>query len=263
MRQNSFILPFLVILMLFVSTEGRLKSQTAGNFTFSVTTTSTGGFTPKHILAIWIEDNSASFVKTKVLYSSVSNLDHLGNWISKTGSNTVDAISGATLTTHGNISFIWNGTNISGIVVPDGTYTVWVEMAWASSLTTGKSINSFSFTKGPAAFNSNPASTANLNGISLTWTPGASAINNETATSDFRVFPNPAQGFLNIDFKRPLAGCVIQIINDAGVQVLNERLYDVQIGIKTIDISSLAPGIYYITFHMPDKNITSRIIKMR
>jgi hypothetical protein len=254
----------ILLLQILIFTAGSdLLSQTAGNFNFSVTTASTGGYSPNHLIAIWIEDNSPVFVKTRVLYSSLSNLDHLGTWISRSGSNTVDATSGATLTTHGTVSFIWNGTDISGNVVPDGTYNVWVEMAWASSLTTGKSVNSYSFSKGPAPFSSTPAGTTNLTGINLNWTPGSSAVANEMQNDDVRLFPNPTNGLLNIDFKKAAMACTIQVINDAGVLVYNERLDFVPVVTRQFDFSFLAPGGYYITLRMPGKDVTFRVIRMK
>ena len=43
-----------------------LNAQTNGSLTFSVTTTSTGNYSPKHVVAIWIEKNDGTFVKTKL-----------------------------------------------------------------------------------------------------------------------------------------------------------------------------------------------------
>jgi hypothetical protein len=239
-------------------------SQTAGTFTLSLYTTSTGGYSPKHLVAIWIENGTPSFVKTKLLQSSSSNLDHLALWTSRTGSNLVDATSGATLLTHGNITVVWNGTDVNGNVVPDGNYTAWVEMAWASSLTTGKTYSLFSFTKGPATFHSNPTNTANFYSISLDWAPGTpTSVEKVQAPDEVLLFPNPAKDLLNIRFKKTHSSTLIRIYNEAGNQVYQESLIEFPGTEKTIDISKLPAGVYFVNFHFEDKDESIRIVKTR
>jgi hypothetical protein len=141
-----------------------------------MSTTSSGGYSPKHLVAIWIENSTGTFIKTKVKYSSSSNYDHLGNWTGKSAQNTVDATTGATLNTHGTVTFTWNGTNVAGAQVADGIYKVWVEMAWASSLTTGKTTTSFSFTKGTSPDHQTPANLTNFANITLDWVPAGNPL---------------------------------------------------------------------------------------
>jgi len=66
-----------IALLLFLFTTGTMFSQTAGTLSFSVTTTSTGGYSPSNLLAIWIENNSTAFIKTKIRYAGPDDLDHL------------------------------------------------------------------------------------------------------------------------------------------------------------------------------------------
>jgi hypothetical protein len=249
---------------LFLFTTGnKLLSQTAGNFVFSVTTTSTGGYSPKHLIAIWIESSAPSFVKTKIMYCG-ANFDHLATWTSRTGSNLVDATTGATLATHGTVSFIWNGTDVSGNIVPDGTYNVWVEMAWAASLTTGKTVAIYSFTKGTNSFSLTPANTANFYGINLTWTPsGTTSIESEIQDKEIRVFPNPTKGLLNIDFKTAAPVCLVQVINETGVLVFTKSFKNVPAGITSLDLDILAPGQYFVTIHVPGRDTSFRIIRIK
>ena len=148
-------------------------SQTSGTLIYSMNTTSTSGYSPKHLVAIWIENSSGTFIKTKMKYSSSSNYDHLATWTGKSAKNLVDAVSGATLTSHGKLTFTWDGTDVSGSQVADGTYYVWVEMAWASSLTTGKIVTSFPFTKGTSTDHRAPADMTNFTAITLDWTPAS------------------------------------------------------------------------------------------
>jgi hypothetical protein len=263
MKKNSTGLTVLLMAFLLIVQTGNSFSQTAGNLSFSVTTTApSGSYGTKHVMAIWIESSSPAFVKTKIMYSKTSNWDHLATWTSRSGGNLVDATTGATLATHGVVSLIWNGTDVSGNVVPDGTYNVWVEMAWDASLTTGKTVTSYSFTKGAVSFTSTPPNTANFLGTNITWTPSTpTSIENDMQNDDIRVYPNPSSGIVNIEFKKEALACNIRINNNAGVQVYREVMADVSVGIKSLDLSLLAPGAYWVTLEMPGKVVTFMIIR--
>lgn len=261
-------LPFLkvVVFIFFLSiAEPEGYCQTTGTFDFSVTTTSTGGFSPSHLLAIWIQNNnvsgsSAGFVKTKIKYCSNGNLDHLQTWVNSSGQDVTDATTGATLTSHGTITFLWNGTDVSGTLISDGTYYTWLEMAWAQDLTTGKTVNSYSFTKGPSLFQSSPANTANFLSLSLTWTPLTTGIKGILENPDVKVYPNPTSGQLYIDFKHPEKECSVNIFNADGVIRFQKKISDLHSGPETFDLSLLPSGTYYCTLHFPGKDIVFTVI---
>jgi hypothetical protein len=265
MKKTSILKSLLFVLLysLFLS-EGVISAQTYGTFTLSLNTTSTGGYSPKHLIAIWIENSNPTFVKTKLLQSSDGNLDHLGQWTSRTGSNTIDATTGATLPTHGNVTVVWNGTDVNGTVVPDGTYTVWVEMAWASSLTTGKTYSTFTFTKGLSVFHSAPADLTNFTGITLDWVPGtATLIEKIPEANNVFVFPNPTTGLLNIKFKNEIKASRVRVFNDSGIIVYDETLKELTGDNKIIDISTLPAGVYFVNFHFDYGDETIRIVKIK
>jgi hypothetical protein len=247
-------------LLFFCTAVSELFSQTAGTFSFSVVTTSTGGFSPEHYLAIWIENGSAAFIKTKISYTNPADLNHMQTWVTKSGQNVVDAVTGSTLTTHGTITFLWNGTNVSGTVVPDGSYFVWLEMAWAQDLTTGKTVNSYPFTKGVTPFHSTPANTANFSSIVLDWAPLSTGIEGTLESKDFNVYPNPSTGLLNIDFKNSGKECTLQIINEAGQVVYKEKISDFTSGLRTFDLTRLSPGIYFCTLNFPGEYFVFSLI---
>ena len=102
-----------------------LSAQTNGTLSVSVTTSSTGGsYAPRNILAIWIEDNSGKFVKTLLAYAD-KRKQHLNTWETSTttaGSvyNSIDAITGATQSSHGTRVCSWNGTDYNKNAVADG-----------------------------------------------------------------------------------------------------------------------------------------------
>jgi hypothetical protein len=252
------------MLLLFVLTASApLFSQTAGTLSFSVTTTSSGGFSPDHYLALWIENAAGNFIKTKVAYTINDDLDHMQTWVTKSSENVTDATTGSTRTSHGTVTFLWNGTNVAGNVVTDGSYFVWLEMAWASSLTTGKTVNSFAFTKGASAFHSEPAGTANLSAIVLDWAPLSTGIEGTLESKDVNIYPNPSSGPLSIDFKRPVKECTLQIINVSGRSVFTEKVSELSAGVRTFDISKLSAGSYYCILRLPEKDIVFSIIRTK
>jgi hypothetical protein len=239
-------------------------SQTSGKLTFTVTTTSSGGYSPKHLIAIWIENNSGNFIKTKVKNSMDNNLDHLALWTSKSGYNVVDAITGPTLTSHGTITLEWNSTSVNGTIVSDGTYNIWIEMAWADSKTTGKTSTSFSFTKGPNPFTSSPPSTTNFSGISIDWTPNPVSplsIKSTLEPESVSVYPNPVSDYINITFNQPAKKYRIRILNVVGNEIYLEESSISNPGIRTIDLSNYTNGIYFINVQTDNKISLFKILK--
>jgi hypothetical protein len=243
-------------------------SQTNGKLIFTVSTTSsidippTGNHSPLHVVAIWIEDNSGNFIKTKIKNCSSTTIDHLGIWYYKSGQNVIDALTGPTLTSHGPISFEWNGINVAGTLVSDGIYNIWIEMAWADSKTIGKTSTSFSFTKGPNSFYNIPAGTSNFSGISLNWIPNSPlSIENNSEAEYIRVYPNPATDIINLDFSHAASNCRIKILNVTGSKIYEESSEYLNSGIKTIDLSRYSNGIYFINVESSNKLSIFRVIK--
>lgn len=149
-----------------------IKFVFAGLLTVSVTTSSTGGnYAPRNILAIWIEDNSGKFVKTLLAYANTRKT-HLNTWEASTttsGSafNVVDAITGATQSSHGNHTCTWYGADYTGKVVSDGVYKVRMELTDKNS---SGNAASFSFTKGPNTQKLTPANGPSFSSVSINWT---------------------------------------------------------------------------------------------
>ncbi|HJV78648.1 MAG TPA: DUF2271 domain-containing protein [Paludibacter sp.] len=142
--------------------------NTAGTLTVSALTSSAGGsYAPRNIMAIWIENSSGVFVKTSLAYAA-ARIQYLTNWVSNSSKNVVDATTGATLSSHATRTATWNATNVSGVVVPDGTYKVCMELTDKNG--TGN-FSTFTFTKGPAAVTLTPTNVASFSNISIVWTP--------------------------------------------------------------------------------------------
>lgn len=131
---------------------------------FSVTTATLGGrYSPRNIYAIWVTDAQGKFVKTLAKFARI-RARYLTGWNAASGGNVVDAVTGATVTSHGARMATWDLTDVSKKAVPDGDYKIVVELTDADK--TGAS-TSIPFTKGAAAVKLTPADQANFKAMSL------------------------------------------------------------------------------------------------
>ena len=178
MKKQLFNLLISLAFVVSVFVSKNANSQTAGTLSFNVNpVTKSGSWGADHFVAIWLENSTTAFVKTKLkLADSHGTNSHLLVWKAKSASNVVDATTGASLAAYAPINITWNGTDIIGAIpyslVPDGTYTVWVEFTWNHNAS-GTATTSLSFTKGPAIDNQTQTANTNFSGVSLTWTPAA------------------------------------------------------------------------------------------
>lgn len=142
-------------------------TSTTGLIVSAVTSTTGGGYAPRNVLAIWIETNAGVFVKTLTVKAASRKYD-LTKWESSSNGNIVDASTGATESSFGTVYGSWNGTDVSGKVVVDGTYKVCMELTDRSN--TGN-FSSFTFTKGTTAATQTPANAPSFSSISIKWLP--------------------------------------------------------------------------------------------
>ena len=143
-----------------VKTEGALSVST-------LTSTAGGSYSPKNVVAIWLENNSGTFVKSLLVFADTRKND-LTNWTTISSGNTTDAIIGATQTSYASRTCSWNGTNVSGTVVDDGIYRLCMELTDNNG--TGN-FHYFTFTKGKTADTQTPANVTSFSNISIVWTP--------------------------------------------------------------------------------------------
>jgi aminopeptidase N len=76
----------------------------------------------------------------------------------------------------------------------------------------------------------------------------ASLLNEKLVTVpkyEFKVFPNPAQDELNLEFAKKHDCCMVEVTNTQGQVVLSEKLKG-RSSTKKLDISKLAPGSYFV-----------------
>jgi Secretion system C-terminal sorting domain len=240
---------------------------TPGTLTFSFTeavkspTYQTSTTSQKHVLAVWIQDNTGKFIKTKILNAGANSTeDHLPTYAVNAGgiatdclssTNKTDATTGATLTAFTKRSITWDGKNVVGTVngttVADGVYKVVIQETWNHG-TTGTAMRSFTFTKGVNADIQTPAADANFTGISLNWTPTINLANDEFSNNPVAIIsPNPSNnGVFRLDFSNEITN--IKAINLAGQTVYSEKVTGgTTITSKSVDLSKFANGIYVIS----------------
>lgn len=161
-----------IILVIFAAvavscTTTNPPTATSGLSVSTVTSGTGGSYAPKNVVAIWIENNSGTFVKSMTVYAAERKYD-LTNWGDSSNKNVTDAVTGATRSGFGTITGTWDGTDVKGTVVADGTYKVCMELTDKSR--TGN-FSSFSFTKGAAAQTLTPTSVPSFSKISIKWLP--------------------------------------------------------------------------------------------
>jgi hypothetical protein len=239
----------------FLLTLTWINAQTAGTLTVTATTSETGGnYAPKNIVAVWIEDEQGNFVKTLLAYAQ-NRKTHLNTWEAATtaaGSpfNTVDAITGATKTSHATRTCSWNGTDVIGNVVPDGTYKLRMELTDKNS--TGN-YSSFNFTKDTNPVSLSPSNVPSFASISINWVPLITGIIDDINSENLKIYPNPTSGIFTITGEN-IRG--IQLRNAAG-----SLLYTVSS--PSVDISDQPDGIYLLNITTDQGTFTKKILKKR
>lgn len=250
MKRNFIFILFTGIILL--SLISKLNAQTAGTLTFTYTQTAPSASATKNVMAIWIEDNSGTFVKTKMRYWSNSTNDHLPSWVSKSAQNVVDATTGATRTAStvpsafGAKTITWDGKNAAGTLAPDGVYKVFVESSYCNPEPSNGQhwvITSFTFTKGTATDHQTPAGPANFSNISLDWVPNFTVVEDIKDNSTLSVYPNPTKGNITINYKDAKR---ILVENVLGSVVYDEKISTAGIGSKSLDLKKYSNGVYVV-----------------
>jgi len=257
---KKILLSLLILLGLFL--PNFLIAQTEGTLSFTFTPVAhTGNWGSKHVLAVWIQDISNGFIRTKHRYWGNGTKDELPNWKSNSNQNVVDAVTGPTLTSYATKSFEWDGTDLSGNLLPDGDYKITIEECWSHG--SSKVTKSFFFTKSELEQHLTPENDANFTDVIIDWVPSTIGIDEMKNTKMFSVFPNPTDGKISIDFKETSQNCKITILNNLGQEVYNEEEINTSSGIKTIDISQFKNGIYLLNVELDSKIHTQKIVLFR
>jgi len=101
---------------------------------FQVTTaTANGSYAPRSCGAIWVTDANGRFVKSLTVWAQ-KRIRHLVTWQASAMGNTVDAVTSATINSHGTRMAKWNCTGVDHQAVADGTYRINAEMTERNGL---------------------------------------------------------------------------------------------------------------------------------
>lgn len=201
----------------------------------TLTVTANVGYSSPYYFAVWIKGTTGTFLRTITMYGQNSKYyKDLGHWNSESGANKVNAVTGATKSTASAYTSTWNGKDQANTTtVPDGNYTVSIEMSSESYGTNSKYITT-TFTKGPAVVTLTPTAVSPISNVSIQWVPSSTAINNIELSKLYSVYPNPTRSTVYIN------GFDIEAIE---VYALNGKLIFVTNNQK-IDLSGLSKGIY-------------------
>lgn len=170
-------------LMLVAQLVSPAPAQTEGSATFRVTTVEADQrYDPRHVLAIWVADAQNRFVKTLKKRASRRE-EYLYTWVARSNRNVVDAVTGATLSSHQTHTVTWDGRDTSGHIAPDGEYRIWVEFTAAHEQGPRTSVQ---FTKGPGEFTVSPPNQNYFRNMTLTYGPEIEVNTLVAARSDWK-----------------------------------------------------------------------------
>jgi hypothetical protein len=244
------------LLSIFLSFTVYSYAQTAGTFTFTPITHSPGYSGTRNVLAVWIQTDAGLFVKTKMRNAGSSTRDHLPTWAVNSGGsasncllstcNVTDATTGATMSNFSTHTIVWDGQGVNGAIngsiVTDGIYKITIQETWNHG-TTGTTIRSYTFTKGPNAVHLTPADDADFKNMTIDWVPGISNINDIAEKPVIEVYPNPTNGIFTVDYSK---ASQIKVVNLLGQEVLELDINQNTEGSENIDLSTFPNGMYIV-----------------
>lgn len=186
-----------------VDAQTQQLTATDGSMTFTVqTVTNNATYSPRNVLAIWIKDSQGNFVISRKVMAA-GRKQHLVKWNASSGNNSVNAITGATLPNHQTHTISWDCRNLTGNLVEDGVYQVWVEFTERNSAGGGAAGPSFSvsFTKGIDPVSLNIPDESYFKNMTLSYSPQGVGVDYQSgAEFGINLFPNPFSSELNIRF---------------------------------------------------------------
>jgi len=254
--KNRISVAIMIAFLLYGST---LTGQTNGSLTYTVKTLPTGAnYSPKHVLAIWVEDNNGNLIKNLEV-SGATRRQYLYTWKTKSGGSTTDITTGSTIPSHISHSKTWNCRDKTGVLVADGTYKLVTEFTSAHAQ---GPISYTTFTKAAGAITLNPANSTFFSNISLVFTPFPTGIEKFISDSWYLdAFPNPAAEYLRITYNLNTASDVdISLYNLKGQRVKTIQKTQAASGKSEFEwtIPSDIPAGAYVMILQSDRLIATR-----
>jgi hypothetical protein len=146
---------------------GDLPGAMPTRATLAFTTKPQGGrYQPRNIGVVWIQDASGNYVTAIEIWAQ-RRVIYLRKWLSiNPFGDSADAVSSATLQQHKTHSAVWDLKDDSGATVPDGQYTLFVEVTDKDAAGATLSVT---FTKGPEPQTVTMPDAPYYTGITLTY----------------------------------------------------------------------------------------------
>ncbi|NDP20072.1 MAG: DUF2271 domain-containing protein [Paludibacter sp.] len=226
-------------------------TATAGTLTVTYTIVSS-----TYINAVWIKSvTPASFVRTLTVFGQENKYNNeLVKWTADSGTrNYTNAVTGATKASTAVMTSTWNGKDISNTtIVPDGDYTIKIEMTTETSGTNSKLVTG-NFTKGPVAQTITPANVSPISNIKIAWAPASTtSINNLEMDKLYSVYPNPA-----------VSSIYVSGLNIEGVDIcsLSGKIL-IMSKESNVNISKLPKGVYLAVIYAKTGTVVKKIEKL-
>jgi len=159
-----------------ITPDGAGSGSGGGSGSLTVTLTSSptpnAVYNPRNVLAVWIQTSGAAFVKTINRQADTRKLS-LVAWNTAAGAGDVDAVTGATRQNHTNpVNITWDLKDKQGNVIPDGTYTIRMEVADSNANSPAKNNQgTFTFVKGPSPQTQNGLTNGGFSNVKIVFTP--------------------------------------------------------------------------------------------
>lgn len=141
------------------------------------TTPAGGAFAPRNVVAVWITDGNGAFVKTIGRWADTRKSD-LVAWNQASGGD-ADAVSGATRLDHTvQLAAQWDLKSKAGAVMPDGTYTIHIELSDSQTSSTAPNHEAtYTFVKGPSPQVQTPTDANGFTAVKITYATTAGCNN--------------------------------------------------------------------------------------
>lgn len=248
----------IIVSLLFISVFLQAQEErTAGEVSLTFTTvTANGNYAPKHVLAVWIEDDN-DFIKSRLVRAN-NRKQYLYTWIAASNYNDTDAVTGATISSHQTHTIIWDCTDLEGMEVADGNYTIHIEFTERHAQ---GPLYSIEFIKGNEEQHLTPFDQMNFKDIQLDFYPETTGIELNNLNNDLKVFPNPGNGLFTI---HEIPGTVdeIYIIDHAGKTIKKIDCKKITNSESLeVDLRDLNNGVYLLKLDIDGQSISRKLIK--
>ncbi len=245
-----FVVSFLLLFSAIFSINAQQSSKGVTEVNFQVRTTSPGGnYAPRNIGAIWVEDSAGSFVKTLKVWAQ-RRIQYLYTWNTVSGGNTINAVTGATISSHITHHATWDLTDVNGNPVSPGTYRMRMEITDRHAQ---GPLNNFTFPVGGATDTLYPPEQQYFHDMELVYVldpTGIAGSNPQIPKSCelYQNYPNPFNPSTNISFQIAVPGFVsLKIYDITGREIATLITENLATGRYQYewDATQFASGVYY------------------